>query len=70
MGLNSYIYEHFFFMVSKIGSNGKKTLYFTGMQYGIPQSLIDFAVFYTMEASILGTVGGIAHRDEDFLAFE
>ena len=37
------------------------------MQYGIPRSLIDFAVFYTMKASILGTVVGIAHRDEDFL---
>ena len=56
-------------MLKKLGSNGEE-LYSTYMQYGMPQSLIVFAVSrivcYALKASIFEMFSGVPHFTEEF----
>ena len=62
-------------MVIKRGANGK-TLYSTGIQHDMPQSLLVFALSFTPETPNFGTFGGVArphppppHENYLFLTF-
>ena len=48
-------------MVIKRGANVKKTLYSNSIQHDMSQSLLVFAVSFTLETSSFGMFDGVAH---------
>ena len=56
-------------MVIKRGADVKKTLYSNSIQHDMSQSLLVFAVSFTLETSSFGTFDGVAHPPppENFL---